>query len=354
MRFPNRMGLVLAASAALLASGAARAATAPDPWITAKVKIALLSTDGVHATDVNVDTNDGRVTLHGVVPNAQEKARAEDVAKSVDGVREVRNLVQVVPAKAEKATRVADGELEKRIQETLQKDPALQDSKIELRSVNDGVVLLGGSAKTVGDELRAIEETARTPGVRHVASEIKGPDTLADREIWREGRPDDLAPAESDMRDAWITTAAKLRLLANPATPALDVNVDTQDSVVTVFGSVASVEQRRAVESEVKKVDGVKAVRNELQVVPELQRDAVVKKDAEIRDAIEKQIEARDLEDADVDVAVSDGVARLTGSVKSQADRLVVLTTARGVPGVRSVIGDLRVESTERPAVSAR
>lgn len=350
------LALALVAASGLLFASAARAAsTMPDPWITTKVKIALLTTKGVHATHVNVDTTDGRVTLHGAVPTAAEKARVVDVAKSIEGVREVRNLVQVVSARDEKAVAVADDQLSKNVEEALAKDPALEDSQITVRSVNDGVVLLGGKASTEGDHLRAIDDAVRVPGVVHVASEVESPATYADKEIWREGSPDAAAPARSGARDAYLTTMAKLRLMANPNTPALDVNVDTRDSVVTLFGTVANAAQKTAVEAEVKKVDGVQAVRNELQIVPEKRRDAVVAKDEEIRDAINKRLSARsELDDADLSVEVSNGVARLSGTVKSQVDRLAALTTARSVPGVRSVIGDLRVEGAARPSVSAR
>jgi len=355
MRF-HTLGLILAASVAVSTANVAVADDSmPDPWITTKVKISLLTAKDVHAMDVNVDTTDGRVTLHGSVPSAAEKARATELTKSIDGVREVRNLVQVVAPGDEKAMEVADEALMEQVKEALAKDPALEDSDISVRSVNDGVVLLGGKAKTMSDHLRAIDDAVRVPGVVNVASEIESPGRLADNEIWREGSPDALQPAQSNVRDAWLTTAAKVRLLANPSTPALDVNVDTRDSVMTLFGSVENAEQKQLVESEVKKVDGVREVRNELQVVPEARHDVVTAKDDEIRKEIGDRFEARkQLDDADLDIEVSDGVARLSGTVESQVDRLAALTIARGVPGVRSVIGDLRIEGDARPEVSAR
>src|SRR5262245_61708903 len=68
-------------------------AAPPDAWITAKTKLALLTTEGVHATDVNVDTVNGQVTLHGKVQSAEEKDKAQTVAKRIDGVKGVRNLL---------------------------------------------------------------------------------------------------------------------------------------------------------------------------------------------------------------------------------------------------------------------
>ena len=80
----------------------AAAAEAPDPWLTTKVKLSLLSSEGVDGLDVNVDTVDGRVTLHGTAATASERAQAEQLARQVQGVREVRNLIQVVPANLER------------------------------------------------------------------------------------------------------------------------------------------------------------------------------------------------------------------------------------------------------------
>ena len=65
----------------------------------------------------------------------------------------------------------------------------LQGQQIAVQSVNQGVVLLAGTAKTLSAHLRAVEVVARVPGVRRVASEIQSPDTLADAEIWREPTP---------------------------------------------------------------------------------------------------------------------------------------------------------------------
>jgi hyperosmotically inducible periplasmic protein len=68
-----------------------------DTSITAKVKAELLAKSDVNGTDISVDTKQGQVTLSGTVPPAQI-ARAEEIARKVDGVREVVN--QLKPATA--------------------------------------------------------------------------------------------------------------------------------------------------------------------------------------------------------------------------------------------------------------
>jgi len=62
-----------------------------DAALTAKVKSTLLADSQVKGTQIDVDSNNGVVTLHGSVATASEKARAEQLAQNVEGVRSVRN-----------------------------------------------------------------------------------------------------------------------------------------------------------------------------------------------------------------------------------------------------------------------
>jgi hyperosmotically inducible periplasmic protein len=50
-------------------------------------------------TRVDVDTNNGIVTLNGIVDTAEQRARAEQLAARVDGVKRVVNNLQVKSAK---------------------------------------------------------------------------------------------------------------------------------------------------------------------------------------------------------------------------------------------------------------
>ncbi|HVD78177.1 MAG TPA: BON domain-containing protein, partial [Vicinamibacteria bacterium] len=70
---------------------------AKELWLESKVKYHLLTADDVPASDVKVTVNGGVVTLHGKVETEAEKARAEEAVRKIDGVREVRNMLQVVP-----------------------------------------------------------------------------------------------------------------------------------------------------------------------------------------------------------------------------------------------------------------
>jgi hyperosmotically inducible protein len=344
--------VALIGSLALALAGPASAASAPDAWVTTQIKMSLLTDESVTARDINVDTMDGRVTLHGQVPTAAEKARAEKVAREISGVREVRNLLQVVPARAREHAKVTDDVLKQRGDAALSGDKALSDSDIDVKSVNGGVVLLSGRAKTLSDAYRAVDDAARIDGVVRVASEIRSPDQMADEEMWREGGYDEAKYSSSAARDTWITTAVKMRLMANTETPAFDINVDTNDGVVTLFGVVESAAAKDQATAEARKVGGVRQVVNDLQVVAANRKDAVARNDDDVENAIEQRIEARDtLADDKIEVEVSDGVARLSGTVKTRSDQVTALTVARSTAGVRRVIDDLRLES---PPVSLR
>lgn len=350
----RRWGLTATIAAVVLTfSVPAWAASRPDAWITTKAKISLLTTEGISSNGIHVDTTDGNVTLHGSVPSAHEKTKAVAAVRDIEGVRQVRNLLQVIPESAEKFVEASDDELEARVEQAIEKDQSLEGSSIRVGSVNAGVVLLEGKARTLSAHRRAIEVAARLDGVKRIESNIESPDELGDAEIWQETGPGRIESAGSAVGDLFITSAAKMRLMGSSETPALAINVDTSDGIVTLFGSVPSAEAKKAATREVQKVSGVRSVNNELQVVAAKDADRVAETDGVISSAIEKRLESRsDLEGSAIDVEVKDGVARLTGRVDSQVDRMTALTTTSATSGVRAVLDHLEV--VRPPAVSAR
>lgn len=66
-----------------------------DAWITAKVKTMLLKDDIVKGLSVNVETRKGMVQLSGWVNDEAQITQAEHVALSIDGVKSVRNDLQI-------------------------------------------------------------------------------------------------------------------------------------------------------------------------------------------------------------------------------------------------------------------
>jgi hyperosmotically inducible protein len=143
-----------------------------DSWITAKTKIALYADDRVPGTDINVDTQNGMVTLRGKVPTADQKRAAEQVTRTVDGVTSVRNDLQVVPASERKMVNAADKDLKSAVQSRIKQDARLKDSDIDVR-VDAGVVTLTGDVGDVGARARASEVARSVPGVRAVKNDLQ-------------------------------------------------------------------------------------------------------------------------------------------------------------------------------------
>jgi hyperosmotically inducible protein len=70
--------------------------TASNATLTTKVKTALASDAGAKTmTNINVDSNNGVVTLKGKVDSADMKKKAGEIAKKVEGVKSVKNQLTV-------------------------------------------------------------------------------------------------------------------------------------------------------------------------------------------------------------------------------------------------------------------
>jgi hyperosmotically inducible protein len=77
---------------------------AADSSITAKIKSKFVGDKYVDAFEINVDTYDGAVTLHGDVTNTIAREQAGKLASQVEGVKSVDNRIRVLkPVKDEAA-----------------------------------------------------------------------------------------------------------------------------------------------------------------------------------------------------------------------------------------------------------
>jgi hyperosmotically inducible periplasmic protein len=73
---------------------------ASNAALTTKVKSALAKDAGFKTLGkIDVDSNEGTVTLKGRVESAEAKKKAEQIAKQVDGVKSVKNQLRVEAAK---------------------------------------------------------------------------------------------------------------------------------------------------------------------------------------------------------------------------------------------------------------
>lgn len=66
-----------------------------DSTITASVKAKLVGEKTANLTRIDVDTTNQVVSLTGIVESPDQKARAEQLASQVSGVKSVKNNLQV-------------------------------------------------------------------------------------------------------------------------------------------------------------------------------------------------------------------------------------------------------------------
>ena len=155
----------------------------------------------------------------------------------------------------------------------------------------------------------------------------------------------DVSKEKALVNDSWLTAKAKIALAADSRVKGRQIEVETTEGRVVLRGKVDSDTAKRAAEGITAGLDGVKTVKNELQVVAPSTRDAVEEKDEAITARVQKKI-AKDshLKKADIAVQTNAGVVSLTGEVKDFMTSANASWTAWFVPGVKSVKNDLTVK----------
>lgn len=151
-----------------------------------------------------------------------------------------------------------------------------------------------------------------------------------------------FAKTTEKINDAWLTAKTKISLFADSRVKGREVNVETKEGVVMIRGKVDSDAAKQAAEEITKGIDGVKSVKNELQVVTPAKREATDDKDDAITARVKDQI-AKDsyLKKANIKVQTNAGVVSLTGEVQDLTTSAQASATVWEVPGVKSVKNDL-------------
>lgn len=199
------MGLALAAAPAWVNAADEKKSTTEavktnvsDSWITSKAKIALFADSRVPGTSVNVETQKGTLYLRGKVDTDAAKQAAEEVAKGVDGVKSVKNELQVVPAGDKKMVEAKDEDLTKQVKTRLQNDARLK--KVDVR-VDNGVVTLQGKVANIDDSARASQLARSVPGVRAVKNDMTFDSAMDDSSTTK----DRMSRTKETMKDKMST-----------------------------------------------------------------------------------------------------------------------------------------------------
>ncbi|NGX15023.1 BON domain-containing protein [Wenzhouxiangella sp. XN24] len=124
--------------------------------------------------------------------------------------------------------------------------------------VRDGTAYLGGEVESAAERELAEQAAFNIEGIRSVRNDIR---VIGDTE--QATIAERLASTADDAR---ITATVKARLLASENTAGLEINVDTDEQVVTLMGNVNDDTERELAELIAANTSGVKDVRNELAV----------------------------------------------------------------------------------------
>lgn len=141
-----------------------------DSWLTSKTKIALFADHRVEGLDVRVETTAGEVFLRGKVDSEEAKTAAGDIAKNIEGVKNVKNDLQVVAPAERKAVQANDKQITKAVETSFGKDPQLK--KIDVRT-DAGVVVLSGGVPNIVVSAKASEMAHQVGGVKSVKNELR-------------------------------------------------------------------------------------------------------------------------------------------------------------------------------------
>jgi len=142
-----------------------------DAWLTAKAKIAMFADARVKGSEIAVESTQGAMMIRGKVDSDAAKQAAETIAKGIDGVKSVKNDLQVVaPAKRE-AIDDKDEAITTRVKAQIDKDAHLKQSGIRTQT-NAGVVSLSGEVSDLMTSAQASWTAWQVPGVKAVQNDL--------------------------------------------------------------------------------------------------------------------------------------------------------------------------------------
>lgn len=167
--------------------------TVADGWITMKVHAQFVGEDPLEDSDIDVDTDNGVVTLNGTVASEAGRKRAVAIAKATDGVKNVVDNLRIGRAEqamggessragetgtagretgARTGKAVSDGWITSKVYSQFLTDDALDNSDIDI-DVDNGAVTLNGTVSSSVARTRAAEIARKTEGVKSVQNNLK-------------------------------------------------------------------------------------------------------------------------------------------------------------------------------------
>jgi osmotically-inducible protein OsmY len=238
-----------------------------DLWLKAKIVTAFTLNQHLNPFTLDVEVNQGVAHLSGTVDSAVERDLAVEIAKGVDGIREVREEIRIEPGtmadkrqESEFFRKVEDATITARVKSRLLWNRNTNGLDIEV-TTSKGVVTLGGQVTTDTQGDLAVELAKNTTGVELVKNRLE---VVAEQDKGKSKGT--IKKIEEQASDAWITTKVRSQLLFSTETKGADIAVNTAAQVVTLKGTVVSKRQQDKILQMTGDIVGVKEVRSELRV----------------------------------------------------------------------------------------
>ncbi|OOE84417.1 transporter [Salinivibrio sp. PR6] len=153
---------------------------------------------------------------------------------------------------------------------------------------------------------------------------------------------------QDEAKDAWIDGKAESMLMVNTNLNNFDINTDVEQGVVILTGKVDTELDKSLASGLVRQIDGVSEIKNELTVSQPASQSAELGQavvDTKVSAALKTSLLLNpDISGTNIDVSVNDGVATLSGEVKSDAARDLAVLMAENAQDVERVIDELDVE----------
>ena len=223
---------LLTLTVAVAAPAFAQVSAVKDGWLVMKIHSEFVDEDVLSGSNIDVDVKNGVVTLQGTVPSEAARARAIASAKNNDGVKNVVDQLKI-------GAPVRDGGRVDRAQD-----------------------------KTVAAADRAGDKTARAAD-RAADKTARAADKAEDK-MDRAGDKSANAARKTGraVDDGWIKSKIYAQYMADWNTVLNDSNidVDVDNNMVTLSGTVKSAEAKAKAVSIAKATDGVKGVKDNLRV----------------------------------------------------------------------------------------
>lgn len=233
-----------------------------DIWIKTDLITSYAVNQNLSAFKLDVDVNNGVVTLGGTVKGETERNLAVEMARGTDGVTDVKDNIRIDPkASAGKSSKnssagqgLDDAGVTARVKAKLLWNRHTDGLSVKVDTVN-GVTTLTGHVDTDAQRDLAEQLTKNTSGVKSVKNDLtvkKGTGSAA--------------RGQSNVSDAWITSKVATLLTFSNEADGSDIDVETSDKVVTLTGTVKNSAQKNRVVDLVDDVVGVRTVRTKLEI----------------------------------------------------------------------------------------